>query len=219
MRIAELSRRTGVPVPTIKYYLREGVLPPGERTSPNQARYDDTHIHRLRLVRAMVEVGGMPLATVREILDQVDADDVQSDIDKLLGTVQRAVFSTVQPHADAERQTAKEAEIVDYLRNELGWHLPLNNPAIAALASVVVTAEDLGHARFVEFIYRYAPIIGEIGVVDLDYVATAQDLDFMLESVVVGTTLGDTAILALRRMAQTNESARRFPNIRHRTFD
>ena len=38
MRMAELSRRTGVPVPTIKYYLREGLLPPGERTSPNQAQ-------------------------------------------------------------------------------------------------------------------------------------------------------------------------------------
>jgi DNA-binding transcriptional MerR regulator len=40
MRIAELSRRSGVSVPTIKYYLREGLLPPGERTSPNQALYN-----------------------------------------------------------------------------------------------------------------------------------------------------------------------------------
>ena len=37
MRIAELSQTTGVPVPTIKYYLREGLLPAGELTSPNQA--------------------------------------------------------------------------------------------------------------------------------------------------------------------------------------
>ena len=35
MRIAELSQTTGVPVPTIKYYLREGLLPSGELTSPN----------------------------------------------------------------------------------------------------------------------------------------------------------------------------------------
>ncbi|WP_346281659.1 MerR family DNA-binding transcriptional regulator, partial [Pseudonocardia sp.] len=34
MRMAELSARTGVPIPTIKFYLREGLLPPGERTSP-----------------------------------------------------------------------------------------------------------------------------------------------------------------------------------------
>ena len=31
MRIAELSNRSGVPVPTIKYYLREGLLPFGRQ--------------------------------------------------------------------------------------------------------------------------------------------------------------------------------------------
>src|ERR1700716_801088 len=44
MRMAELSAESGVPVATIKYYLREGLLPPGERTSRNQARYDDVHV-------------------------------------------------------------------------------------------------------------------------------------------------------------------------------
>ena len=47
MRIAELSRRSGVSVPTIKYYLREGLLAAGERTGPNQARYDEAHLRRL----------------------------------------------------------------------------------------------------------------------------------------------------------------------------
>jgi DNA-binding transcriptional MerR regulator len=37
MWIAELSRQTEVPVATIKYYLREGLLPAGELSSPNQA--------------------------------------------------------------------------------------------------------------------------------------------------------------------------------------
>lgn len=42
MRMAELSSSSGVPIPTIHFYLREGLLPPGERTSPNQAHYDDS---------------------------------------------------------------------------------------------------------------------------------------------------------------------------------
>ncbi len=41
MRVAELSRRSGVSVASIKYYLREGLLPPGELTSPNQAHYGE----------------------------------------------------------------------------------------------------------------------------------------------------------------------------------
>ena len=41
MRISELSAQTGVPVPTIKYYLREGLLPEGERSAPTQAAYGE----------------------------------------------------------------------------------------------------------------------------------------------------------------------------------
>ena len=41
MRISELSTRSGVPVPTIKYYLREGLVPEGARSSPTQAEYDE----------------------------------------------------------------------------------------------------------------------------------------------------------------------------------
>ncbi|WP_079051275.1 MerR family DNA-binding transcriptional regulator [Streptomyces curacoi] len=37
MKISELSRRSGVSIPTIKYYLRDGLLPHGQATATNQA--------------------------------------------------------------------------------------------------------------------------------------------------------------------------------------
>ncbi len=52
MRISELVARSGVPLATVKYYLREGLLMPGETTSATQARYDEQHVRRLALVRA-----------------------------------------------------------------------------------------------------------------------------------------------------------------------
>ena len=39
VQMAELSRITGVSVPTIKYYLREGLLALGEAIRANQALY------------------------------------------------------------------------------------------------------------------------------------------------------------------------------------
>ncbi|MFG2121903.1 MerR family transcriptional regulator [Streptomyces sp. NPDC048710] len=48
MRIAEPARRTGVPVPTIKFHSREGLLPPGERTGPDQVGYDGRRPARRR---------------------------------------------------------------------------------------------------------------------------------------------------------------------------
>lgn len=44
MRLAELSRRSGVSTATIKYYLREGLLPPGRQVNPTTAEYDDGHL-------------------------------------------------------------------------------------------------------------------------------------------------------------------------------
>src|SRR3954462_15423268 len=73
MRISELSRTSGVPVPTIKYYLREHLLPPGRATAATQAEYGQAHIQRLRLIRALAEVGRMPLATVRWVLQVVES--------------------------------------------------------------------------------------------------------------------------------------------------
>ncbi len=57
MRISELAARTGVPLATVKYYLREGLLMPGHATSATQAQYDDSHVRRLGLVRALAAQG------------------------------------------------------------------------------------------------------------------------------------------------------------------
>ncbi|PPK69743.1 MerR family transcriptional regulator [Actinokineospora auranticolor] len=207
MRISELSRRSGVAVPTIKYYLREGILPPGERTSPNQARYDDGHVHRLRFVRALIEVGGLSVATVREVLARIDSDE--ANLDLRLGTVQKALLPSTDG-LSGPAQEAAEQEVVNLLE-EYGYRYFRDHPAIASLANVMVAAQALGHNRFAEHLRRYVAVMPQVGVIDIDYIEQARTIDHMLESVVVGTVLGDTAIAAVRRLAQTSESAKRFP--------
>ena len=76
MRISEVAAATGVSVPTLKFYLREGVLHAGVSRSRTQADYDDSHVDRVRLVRALVEVGGLDLATVGRVLEVIDRPDV-----------------------------------------------------------------------------------------------------------------------------------------------
>src|SRR5690625_4892883 len=74
MKISELSAATEVPVGTIKYYLREGLLHPGERTSRTTARYDHGHVERFRLARALTEAGGLGIAQIKRVIDVIDAD-------------------------------------------------------------------------------------------------------------------------------------------------
>lgn len=201
MRIAELSRQSGVPVPTIKFYLREGMLPPGERTGRNQARYDESHVRRLRLVRAMVDLGGLSLATVREILGAVDSPG--EDVDKAMGVVSKGLIP--EPDAvDDDALAAAQGVLVT-----LGWEDACEHPSVRTLAAVIAAGRDLGH-ELVPNLVEFGRACERIAVVDLDYVADEKDLDRVLESVVVGTVLGDSALVALRRIAQTVESHRRY---------
>ncbi len=74
MLVSELADRADVPLATVKYYLREGLLPPGETVGPRRAEYDETHLRRLRVLRALREVGGAPVSALQVIVDGVEDD-------------------------------------------------------------------------------------------------------------------------------------------------
>lgn len=202
MRIAELSRRSGVPVPTIKYYLREGLLPAGELTSPNQARYTDAHLHRLRLVRAMVELGGLSIAAVRDVLGALE--DPEKSLHKAMGTVSAAM---APPDLEVSDEVAHEQARALVERH--GWTCRPNSYAFKALVNVLATAREVGHHRFVDLLDDYARACTPLAEVDLDYVLRADTKDEALEGVVVGTVLGDAAMSALRAIVRREVSERR----------
>src|SRR5690242_19565546 len=80
MKLAELSDRSGLPAATIKYYLREQLLPAGRRITATQAEYGDDHLRRLRLVRALIQVGKMPVATARQVLAAVEDESLDQNV-------------------------------------------------------------------------------------------------------------------------------------------
>jgi DNA-binding transcriptional MerR regulator len=205
MRIKELSHLTGVSVPTIKYYLREGLLPAGELSSPNQASYGDTHARRLRLIRALVDIGGLAIATVRDVLASADAPD--ETIGRILYTAQESISSEPtlprdQAWADAERTVADLVE-------RHGWQVEPTSKAWRTVAAVLVSARQLDHDVWTTKLDTYAEACAQIAKADIDYMHDIAEVDSMLECAVVGTVLGDTLVTALRRLAHQNESTRR----------
>jgi DNA-binding transcriptional MerR regulator len=68
-KIGELSRLSGVPVKTIRYYSDLGILPPTEVTGSGLRLYSDADRARLELVRAMRETG-IDLATIGQLLER-----------------------------------------------------------------------------------------------------------------------------------------------------
>ena len=70
MKIGELAEASGVPVPTIKHYLREGLLPEGTKTSRNMAYYPPELVERIKLIKQLQEERFMPLKAIKAVLDE-----------------------------------------------------------------------------------------------------------------------------------------------------
>jgi DNA-binding transcriptional MerR regulator len=217
MRMAELSRRSGVSVPTIKYYLREGLLPTGVVSSPNQADYDDGHLRRLRLIRALVDVGGLSVAAAREVLGAVDDPNVIGH--HLLGVAHRAVMPTGRSRRDTDEWRAARVEAATVVERR-GWDVSPDAAALDHVADVIAAARALGLDELLGVIDRYADAAEVVAGHDLGTViARAQRADpddemgrqaLMVEAVVTGTVLGESMLTGLRLLAQEAASARIF---------
>lgn len=205
MRMAELSRRTGIPVPTIKYYLREGLLQRGERTGPNQAEYDEGHERRLRLVRALVDVGGLSIAATKELLTHVDTPG--PDVNQLLG---RTMSSVLAPRTQVDPDELRDARaVVAELVARRGWLVDDDYLARENLVELIAVQRRVGGDRMLAHLDRYADAAELVASADLDTLEGLPGVDAILEAAVLGTILGDRLIALLRRLAQANESTRR----------
>lgn len=69
--IGELSRITGIKIPTIRYYERIGLLPERARTGGNQRRYDRGAVHRLLFIRRSRDLG-FGIGAIRDMFRLAD---------------------------------------------------------------------------------------------------------------------------------------------------
>ncbi|MGY5130473.1 MerR family transcriptional regulator [Streptomyces nigrescens] len=205
MRIGELSRETGVAIPTIKYYVREGLLPAGRLTSPNQASYDDGHVRRLRLIRGLIDVGELSVSTVREVLAAVDSPE--ESVHEVLGAAQHAI--TPRPAVTPEGVERARQAVAELIRRR-GWRVGLDHPAFEKTAVALATFRGIGHGEFEEVLDDYAEACERVAAADLAWAGRNAEVDGLVESVVVGTVLGDAVLTAMRRLAHVEASARSF---------
>lgn len=204
MRMAELAARSGVPVATVKYYLRERLLHEGELTSPTQARYDDSHLARLRLVRALLGPGRLSVATTRDVLRAIEQPpDGTYD---LLGVAATAVGPGSGPRACEPEDHPR----VHALLRHWGW--PVEEQDWAghdALARALDALDDAGFEPPPGILDTYAQAMTAVGEAEIAGVPTGSAAA-AVRYVVLGTVLVEPVLLAMRRLAQQAAAARRF---------
>jgi DNA-binding transcriptional MerR regulator len=207
VRMAELSQRSGVPIATIKYYLREGLLPPGAVVSATRAEYDQGHLRRLRLIRALVEVGGVPVAGIGAILSRVD--DASVSPHEMLGAVQYALGPG--PAADAGQgardpdRVAADAEVAGLI-DEMGWQITPQAPARGLLAAALAALRRTDAAPAGPPLRVYAEAMARLAAAEVSSISR-ENRSELAESAIVGMVLYERVLIAVHRLAQEDASA------------
>lgn len=203
MRMAELSAATGVAVPTIKYYQRERMLHSGERTGPNQMSYDDSHVRRLNMIRALLEHGGLQIADIRQITAAMDG---ASDPFTLLGIAQDAIVGEVPRRDPALEDWAWER--LEQLAARHGWPAKRGGLSSRRIMDVMIAMRLSGHEWQLDLLGNtYADAAATVAEADIDSVLGSDSIDRLVEDAVVGTVIGGALLLALRHLAHEASAA------------
>lgn len=203
MWMSELSQRSGLTVATIKFYLRDGLLPPGEATGATRADYDELHVRRLRLIRALVDVAGLRLEEVRDILAAVDDDSIP--LHEALGSA----HTRLSANAASAPPSGESLQRVEALLKRIRWQVSPGSAHREALARALDALASLDHPVGDDLLDEYASAVTAIARREVADVAAERERVTATQRAVVGTLLLEPVLLMIRRMAQENFSARR----------
>jgi DNA-binding transcriptional MerR regulator len=203
--MGELSRRSGVPIATIKYYLREGLLEPGVATAANQADYGEEHLRRLRLIRALIEFGGAQVTGAHAVIEALGNPELHPH--DLLGEAQAAVAPRKRPDRSTPEWAAARTRVEELIAAKK-WLVMPGSPEIDRVADALATCLALGVTELVDNLDAYAASAAGIAEMEVAAVLSRRDAAARLELVVLGTVLGEALFGALRMLAHQHESAR-----------
>jgi DNA-binding transcriptional MerR regulator len=207
VRISELAEDTGVPVATIKYYLREGLLPDPVKRGARMAEYDERHVRRLGLLRLLREVGDIPIEGLKRLVGASEQGDLS--LHRLFAAAADALAPAAPPGGDLRAMTR---EMADGLIAEAGWtHVRPESPDRENLAATIelVAAYDT-HPRDPGELAPYVRLADEIARYEIAHLDDAKDRLGLLEEMVVGQVVFGQVLATLRRLAEEHHSLARF---------
>jgi DNA-binding transcriptional MerR regulator len=201
--INELAELSEVSAATIKFYVREGVLHEGTRVNATRTRYDETHLARLKLIRTLVRVGGLPMTVVKSIIDAMDSDS--GSMDDIFRVAQHEL-----PIAGGEGPEPSAAALAraEELCAEMGWVDAETNPAFGVVMRVLDGFTAMGFDPSAEYLRAYAHAAVSQARADFDELRAPSSREALMELMVAGSVLADPLSAGLHRLAQQQESAR-----------
>ena len=203
MQLKELSERTGISPASIKFYLREGLLPAGQSVHATRAEYSPQHVTRLELIQALRRVVGLNITQIRNLLKL--ADDGVPRLE-LLAAVQRTVLQLDEVGTDDGDVPTQGGDAVVRFRN---WP-DVPSDARRALNTHLERMENLGVPVADEVLDAYSQAVDNIAHFDITATTAPDDVNQLILSAAIGMHLHGQLVLKLLALAQASHAIRRY---------
>mgnify|MGYP000866333599 FL=1 len=194
MRISELAGESGTSVPTIKYYIREGLLPAGTPVNTRQSDYGLEHLERLRLIRGLVHVLGASIEQVREVVAVIDepADGPAREPWEVMKLATEAIPA---PHQHEAPDSGRAREVLE----QFGLPYAAEHPAVRHLDAALSFADEIGMPMSPEQVAVYVEAAQRTARADAERIFW--EGGDPVRHAVLGTAVYEPVLLALRRIA------------------
>lgn len=209
LTVGRLAARSKTPVSSIKFYLREGLVPAGDLEADHRAFYGDTHLRRLYLVKVLREVAGLPIPAIRDICKLLDGEsgkDLSTVIAHVIDALgRRGALATGREAVGARR------EVYEMLRRR-DVHVRRNASAIADLADALLgLRRTFGTNLPAEAFVPYLDAMCSLATRDLEANKhLINDAASAAVGATFGTVLWEPILLLLRRIAHEHVAAMAF---------
>ncbi|HNY64895.1 MAG TPA: MerR family transcriptional regulator [Deltaproteobacteria bacterium] len=189
LKIGEIARKSGVPPSTIRYYVRQGLLPEPTKVNKSMAYYDEGCIEKIQAIRHLQETRYFPLSVIRNILRRMDdgltLEEAQAIEDAVFGDQANIPATLIDKHEFLKLTGLKEDDLNQALKSSLIM------PFIHEKNETLYNQEDVRFAR---------DVLKKI----IDYGQDIKGLSFYVE---LGEAIVDRE-MALRKKAVQGKSTK-----------
>lgn len=201
---SELAEAAETSLATVKYYLREGLLARGDQSHEQRRYYDGSHLRRLLLLRTLREVGGLPIATLKQVVEALDhSRGANSDV---VALALDAVGTQPKERPAEWQATADEVDV--FLRARGIEPRPGAAARDKLIESVLAIRRHSGEPVPLDVLTPYADAAAHIARQEIEQnadVLAGADATAAILVAVLGTILFEPVLTSLRRLMAERE--------------